>query len=132
VAATQPPGPAPGGFFYPFTSRRLCHWPSWRNGEILGGSAFSASSQDRSLSSGFAHNELMQLCLLRWQDERIQPRLGGLWRFMHDILINRSFGESLPSRCVVKGECPSAQNFSISPGKPKVLPFDALYIPMTL
>ena len=39
--------------------------PSWRNGEILGGSAFSASSQDGSLSSGFAHNVLMRLCLLR-------------------------------------------------------------------
>jgi hypothetical protein len=48
------------------TFRNLSRYrPSWRNGEILGGSAFSASSQDGSLSSGFAHNVLMRLCLLR-------------------------------------------------------------------
>jgi hypothetical protein len=38
----------------------ISYRPSWRNGEILGGSAFSALSQDGSLSSGFAHNVLMR------------------------------------------------------------------------
>jgi hypothetical protein len=49
-----------------------CRRPSWRNGEILGGSAFSALSQDGSFSSGFVHNELMRLCFLRWQAKFLQ------------------------------------------------------------
>jgi hypothetical protein len=47
--------------------------PSWRNGEILGGRALRASSLNKVLSSRFARNELMRLCLLRWQDERHLP-----------------------------------------------------------
>jgi hypothetical protein len=47
--------------------------PSWRNGEIWGGRVLRASSLDKVLSSRFARNELMRLCLLRWQDERHLP-----------------------------------------------------------
>jgi hypothetical protein len=71
-------------------------WPSWRNGEILGGRALRASSLDKVLSSRFAHNELMRLCLLRWEDERHVPTFRRCRRHFLQALINCSFSKRPP------------------------------------